>query len=129
MSIRTGCGLWVLAAGAAACTTHVGAEPATFTVVSRVGFFDPCDIDSDCPPPTLCEHVTVDYGTRSVSDSFCTLGCLSDRDCPAGGVCIDAFGGGPLCAEACAFDSDCPSGFGCVSQFRDRSVPPVCLPL
>ncbi len=122
-------GAWLLSAGAAACTTHVVADGAPTGAVAARTFFEPCARDLECGAPALCERITVDYGSHAVSDAFCTMDCLDDRDCPHTGLCIDAFGGRPLCAEACVVDADCAIGFGCVEQLFDPTGPPGCLPI
>ena len=113
--------VWLAMAG---CSAE--AEVGPVEVVDVVAFYDTCSFDEECPLPSNCHSIAIDYGDVIVEDAMCTLECFDDFDCPDGGLCIGAESGPPLCHRPCFDDLDCPIGWGCIEEF---DTPPVCLPV
>ena len=96
-----------------------------------VGFvYDPCFDSNDCEAlADACFSVTTP--NTGVTDSFCSVDCDTDRDCPFDtrgviGACLQVEDGLPICYERCVDDFDCPTGFGC---FPTTENDPICLPI
>jgi len=89
--------------------------------------YEPCARSSQCLPEDDCFEITVDSGSRVVTDGMCTHGCLDDLDCPYGGACYD-LGDGFLCYDRCRDDFDCPPGFGCLDTVGGAPGDAICLP-
>ncbi|HJL19839.1 MAG TPA: hypothetical protein RMH99_29520 [Sandaracinaceae bacterium LLY-WYZ-13_1] len=74
-----------------------------------------CERTSDCPEPLVC------------IDQSCINECAEDRDCPAGGRCVEEDGARvcvELATERCVYDSSCPfplvcTDGQCVAECRD----------
>jgi hypothetical protein len=92
------------------------------------GVFQVCDVDADCPAITDCHDVAIDYGDVIIEDAFCTVACGDDLDCPAGGICLGAASGPPLCYQRCVDDLDCPAGFACIEETIDYDFLASCVP-
>jgi len=77
-----------------------------------------CATDRDCEKRCVFED---DFGGAS---GYCTLGCATDQECPAGTACITTQGG--ICAVTCNTNADC-AGFGrafvCKSKTRQSGGP------
>ena len=117
--------VWLFMAG---CSAEAEVGPAEeVVVVELVNFYDPCSIDEECPLPSDCLGIAVDYGDVIVEDAMCTLECFDDFDCPDGGMCLDAVSGPPLCYRPCFDDLDCAVGWGCIDD--GTGFGPVCQPV
>lgn len=71
-----------------------------------------CESDRDCD-----EQCLLDSG--DFPGGFCTVGCDTDNDCPAGTLCMSTNGG--VCLYACP-DFDCDRlgpGWGCRARSRE----------
>jgi hypothetical protein len=127
---------------ASAGGTDTGADNAMASPDGGVcpGIFCPCNVDTDC---TATEHVCAastmvgpDVTQAAGGSSFCTQGCCTSADCPAGAVCFASGQGGQYCVRAqwlsrttnaasapggsaCSNDSDCRSGLCAGSQCAD----------
>ncbi|RMH43640.1 MAG: hypothetical protein D6689_04650 [Deltaproteobacteria bacterium] len=78
---------------AAALAAGCGADSdVSRTIGARCDRMDECD-----------ERCVVD--AEDYPGGFCTVSCLSARDCPDGAACVDDDGG--ICLFTCAVDADC----------------------
>ena len=82
---------------------------------------DPGQIDTliggACTGNNQCDHTC--YQGPDFPNGFCSLPCVSDRDCPADSVCITAQGG--MCAYECP-PFDCTRlGAGYTCQDKDHT--------
>jgi hypothetical protein len=121
-------GFWCVGLAAACGGGSDGDDVVVVEPVETVGFFDPCSFDEQCPLPSNCEPVAIDYGDVIVEDAFCTVTCFDDFDCPSDGICLDAATGAPLCYQLCFDDFDCAPGFACIDSVGDFVFEPTCIP-
>ena len=82
-----------------------------------------CSTDDDCSPGMCLTTFTASGGgMMDAPGGYCSLTCMSDADCGAGGTCSGAFAGiaglGAMpgrCLKGCAMDADCRDGYRCVT--------------
>lgn len=82
-----------------------------------------CKQDADCKPGTcLTSFQPVSGGTMEAPGGYCSLTCMSNEHCGAGGTCSGAFAGfGGIgatpgrCLKSCAMNADCREGYRCVT--------------
>jgi hypothetical protein len=82
-----------------------------------------CTTNNDCV--TRCLVDATDY-----PGGYCTVGCTTNGDCPAGSACVAREGG--VCMATCRVSADCEdygAGYQCTAQTSQSSggAPLTCL--
>lgn len=63
-------------------------------------------IGAKCAASSECGTSPIFHCDSQLPDGYCTKGCLSDGDCPAGSICLIGDGYN-LCKKTCSTKSDC----------------------
>jgi hypothetical protein len=119
--------------------TEAGGEGGTHAEAGCTGVLCPCDNASDCATRVCAQSITVGptvYGAAG-GTNFCSMGCCTSADCPAGTVCFASGQGGQYCVKpewlgrstpsavaggggtACSTGADCRSGICAGSACAD----------
>lgn len=109
-----------------ACPAGEFCSPRTGTCrTPREGLCEPCARDEECGSPAdLC------MGNPYTGESFCTMRCAGQRDCPDGYLCLILLDGNAQCYPSLAtchdpcVDARCPEGSYCVPAAGGRCMTP-----
>lgn len=85
-----------------------GADPLADGVVGKA-----CTADAECGGAAMSCVTTT--GNAALPGGYCSVSCVDNVDCGAGGVCIGGVGGAATgyCYKSCATATDCRQGYAC----------------